>query len=114
MQNQYETVFILNPVLSEKEIADTVDFFKTFMAKEKVQILHEEKWGVKKLAYQIKKFKTGYYYYFEFKAASEFIKKLDVTYRQNDHILRFMTTTLDKHAMAYNEKIRQKKLQNDQ
>ncbi len=101
MQNYYETVFILKPVLSEKEIADTVQFFKTLIQKE-ATILYEEKWGMKKLAYEIKKHRTGYYYYFEFKSDPTFIAKLATSYKQNEDIIRFMTICLDKHAIAYN------------
>ncbi|MBU2652322.1 MAG: 30S ribosomal protein S6 [Bacteroidetes bacterium] len=108
MSNQYETVFIVTPVLSEDQMREAVDKFRNFLKDNKAEIVHEEIWGLKKLAYPIQKKSTGFYHLFEFQAESELIDKLEVTFRRDERILRFLTVKLDKHAVAYNEKKRQK------
>ena len=109
MSNQYETVFILTPVLSEAQIKETVDKFEGFITENGGEIVHNEHWGLKKLAYPIQKKSTGFYHLFEFKANPAFIGKLETEYRRDERIIRFITLKLDKYAAEYSEK-RQKKV----
>ena len=106
MMNQYETVFIITPVLSEPQIKEAVQKFKDIIIKSKGEFIHEENWGMKKLAYPIQKKSTGFYHLFEFKANPEFITKLETDFRRDERIIRFMTVRLDKYAAAYSEKRR--------
>ena len=71
-------------------------------------MLHEENWGMKKLAYPIQKKTTGFYQIFEFAAeeGSEIVDKLELAYRRDEQVLRYLTLKLDKHAMVYNERRR--------
>lgn len=108
MSNQYETVFIVTPVLSEDQMREAVDKFRKFLKDNNAEIVHEESWGLKKLAYPIQKKSTGFYHLFEFKINPELINKWEVTFKRDERILRFLTVKLDKHAIAYNEKKRQK------
>ena len=110
MMKQYETVFIVTPVLSEEQMKETVEKFRNILISNEIEILHEENWGLRKLAYPIKNKNTGYYQLFEFKADPEQIRKLEIEYRRDEKIIRFLTFKLDKHAIAYSEKRR--KLQN--
>ena len=71
--------------------------------------MHEEDWGLKKLAYPIQKKTTGFYHLIEFKADPAFIAKLEVQYRRDERIIRFLTFALDKHAIAYAERRRANK-----
>jgi small subunit ribosomal protein S6 len=103
----YETVFIVDPVLSEQQIKDTVAKFKKLISDNGGEVYHTEEWGMKKLAYPISNKKTGYYSLFEFKVAGEFIKKLEIEYRRDENIIRFLTLSLDKHAIEFNAKRRQ-------
>ena len=103
----YETVFIVDPVLSEQQIKDTVAKFKKLISDNGGEVYHSEEWGMKKLAYPIDNKKTGYYSLVEFKAAGDFIKKLEIEYRRDENIIRFLTLSLDKHAIEFNEKRRQ-------
>lgn len=105
-QNQYETVFILTPVLSEAQIKDAVDKFKSVLTDNGAEILGDEAWGLKKLAYPIQHKTTGYYQLFEFKATPELIATLETEYKRDERILRFLTTKLDKHAAEYAAKRR--------
>ncbi len=106
--NQYETVFILTPVLSDDQAKETVAKFKKLLTDNGAEILNEEAWGLKKLAYQIQKKTSGFYNLMEFKAEPELIQKLEVAYRRDEKVIRFMTVKLDKYAVAYAEKRRAK------
>ena len=107
MLNRYETVFILTPVLSEDQMKEAVNKFKSLIEKsDKAKIIHEEKWGLRKLAYPIQKKSTGFYHLLEFEAEGSFIQDYEVSYKRDERILRFLTTKLDKHAIAYSEKKR--------
>ena len=106
--NQYETVFILTPVLSDEQMKETVAKFKTLLTDNGAEFLNEETWGLKKMAYAIDKKSTGFYCLLEFKAEPTVINKLEVAYRREEKVIRFMTVKLDKYAVEYAEKRRNK------
>jgi len=110
MLNHYETVIILTPLLSDEQMKDAVAKFKKFMLDNNVQIVHEDNWGLKKLAYPIANKNNGFYNLTEFKAPGDFIQKLEVEYKRDERILRFLTTALDKHAVYYNDRKRKGEL----
>ena len=99
--NVYETVFILNPVLSEKQIEEAVQKFEELIISRKGKISNKEDWGLKKLAYPIQNKKSGFYHLFEFSASSEIITELEVEFRRDERIMRYLTVKLDKHAIAW-------------
>ena len=109
MMNQYETVFIMTPVLSEQQMKETVEKFKGILTEKGAEIINEESWGLKKMAYPIQKKSTGFYQLVEFKAEPEVIEKLEVSFRRDERILRFLTVKLEKYAAQYAEKRRNKK-----
>jgi small subunit ribosomal protein S6 len=102
----YESVIILTPVLSEKMLQDAVDAYKKLITENGGELIHEENWGLTKLAYPIQKKTTGFYQIFEFQANPEFVDKLELAYRRDEQVLRYLTIKLDKHAMVYNERRR--------
>ncbi len=104
MKKRYETVFILTPVLSEAQAKETVGKFGKLLKDAGAKILHDEFWGMKKLAYPIQKKSTGFYNLFEFEADGEVIGKLDIAFRRDERVMRFLTVALDKDAVAYAEK----------
>ena len=106
--NQYETVFILTPVLSDEQMKETAAKFKKVLTDKGAEILSEEAWGLKKMAYAIQKKSTGFYYLIEFKAEPEVIKTLETAYRRDEKVIRFQTVKLDKYAVEYAEKRRAK------
>jgi small subunit ribosomal protein S6 len=108
MINQYETVFISTPVLSEAQMKEAVDKFRKLIT-EHGELVHEEDWGLRKLAYPIQKKTTGFYHLFEFRAEGQFVNKLETEYRRDERIIRFLTFKMDKHAIAYSEKKRKMK-----
>ncbi|HNX43832.1 MAG TPA: 30S ribosomal protein S6 [Bacteroidales bacterium] len=109
MVNQYEAVFIMTPVLSEEQMKETVSKFQKFLKDKGAEIVHENNWGLRKLAYPIQKKSTGFYHLIEFKAEGSTIADLETTFKRDERILRFLTVALDKHAIAYNEKKRANK-----
>ena len=108
IMNQYETVFILTPVLSDDQMKETVNKFKGLLTDNGAEMLNEELWGLKKLAYPIQKKSTGFYVMFEFKAQPELIKKLEVNFRRDERVIRFLTIKNEKYAAEYAEKRRNK------
>jgi small subunit ribosomal protein S6 len=102
----YETVFILTPVLSEDQMKDAVKKYGKILKDAGAKIVNEEMWGLKKLAYQIQHKSTGFYNLLEYTADPSVIDKLETEFRRDEGVLRFLTVTLDKHALAYNEKRR--------
>ncbi|MBD8487557.1 30S ribosomal protein S6 [Echinicola sp. CAU 1574] len=105
-QKNYETVFILTPVLSDVQMKDTVDKFVNLLKEEGADIVNVENWGLKKLAYPIEKKSTGFYVLVEFKSEPTLIKKFELEMRRDEKVMRFLTTVLDKHAIAYAERRR--------
>lgn len=103
---QYETVVILTPLLSEEVAKEVITKFKNILTENGAEIIHEDNWGLKKLAYPIEKKTTGFYHLTEFKAPGEVISKLELEYKRDERVMRFLTISLDKHAIAYNEKKR--------
>jgi small subunit ribosomal protein S6 len=106
MLKQYETVFIATPVLSDSQVKEAVNKYRDFITENNGVIVHEEDWGMKKLAYPIQKKSTGFYYLIEFRAEPSFIAKLEVQYRRDERIIRYLTFSMDKHAVEYAEKRR--------
>ena len=107
--NNYETVFILTPDLSEAQVKEAVAKFVGILKGESAEIVNEENWGLKKLAYTIQKKTTGYYQLVEFKAQPETIAVLETQFRRDENVLRFLTFRQDKFAAAYAEKRRSRK-----
>jgi len=103
---QYETVIVLTPLLSEEVSKEAIAKFKNILTEGGAEIVHEDNWGLKKLAYPIEKKTTGFYHLIEFKAPGELISKLEIEYKRDERVMRFLTIRLDKHALAYNEKKR--------
>ncbi len=106
--NQYETVFILTPVLSDEQMKETVAKFKTLLTDNGAEILNEEAWGLKKLAYNIQKKSSGFYALLEFKAEPSIINTLETGFRREEKVIRYITVKQDKYSAAYAEKRRAK------
>ena len=104
MLNHYETVFILTPVLSDVQMKEAVDKFKNLLVQEGAEIVNEEEWGLRKLAYPIQKKSTGFYALLQFKSEPTLIEKLEIQYRRDERVIRFLTFRMDKFAVEYAEK----------
>ncbi len=104
--NQYETVFILTPVLSEDQMKEAVKKFTSFLTDNGGNIVHEDHWGLRKLAYPIQKKSTGFYHLVEYQGPGELVNRLEVEFRRDERIIRFLSVKLDKFAVEYAEKRR--------
>ena len=106
IMNHYETVFILNPVLSDVQIEETVKKFEDFLIKNGAKMVAKENWGLKKLAYPIQNKKSGFYHLFEFTNSGEAVMPYEQEFRRDERVMRFLTVKLDKHAISWAERRR--------
>lgn len=104
--NNYETVFILTPVLSEAQMKDTVDKFTKVLKDAGAKLVSEENWGLRKLAYPIQHKKTGFYQLVEFESEPDAVNKLETEFRRDERVMRFLTIANDKFAVKYNARRR--------
>ena len=106
--NRYETVFIMTPVLSTDQVAETVEKYRAIIADKGGKTLHEDAWGLRKLAYPIQKKSTGFYHLIEWEAEGSAVRPFETEFRRDERIIRFLTTAMDKHHIAYAESRRDK------
>ena len=107
MIKQYETVFIATPVLSDAQMKEAVAKYTDLIKNNGGEIVYEEDWGLKQLAYPIQHKTSGFYYLIEFKADPQFVATLETQYHRDERIIRFLTVALDKNSIAYAEHRRQ-------
>ncbi|MDA0936864.1 MAG: 30S ribosomal protein S6 [Bacteroidetes bacterium] len=110
--NHYETVFILNPVLSETQIEEAVKKYVSLLNSYKCKVVHQEDWGLKKLAFTIQNKNSGFYHLLQFEGDGEVINPLEVEFRRDERVMRYLTVKLDNHAQKWAEK-RMKKIQSN-
>ena len=103
---QYETVFILTPVLSDAQMQEGVEKFTKVLTDNGAEIVNSEEWGLRKLAYPIDKKSTGFYSLIEFNAEPQLIRKLETEFRRDERVLRWLTFRQDKYAAQYAAKRR--------
>ena len=106
MVKQYETVFIDTPVLSDVQMKEAVAKYTGFIKENGGEVVYEEDWGLKPMAYPIQHKTSGFYYLIQFKADPTFVAQLETQYHRDERIIRFLTVALDKHAEAYAERRR--------
>ena len=106
--NNYETVFIATPVLSDAQLQEVIGKFQGVITENGGQIVNLENWGLKKLAYTIQKKTTGFYVLIEFTGEGSIVETLETQYRRDERIIRFLTFRQDKYAVEYSEKRRNK------
>ena len=106
--NSYETVFILTPVLSDDQAKEAVQKFESEITSLGGKLKHSEKWGLKKLAYPIQKKTTGFYFLLEFEGEGNIINDLEISFKRDERVMRFLTVKMDEHFKAYAEKRRTK------
>lgn len=100
--SNYELMVIFTPVLSDDEFKASQKKFTTFIKDNGGEIVHENPWGLKSLAYPIAKKTTGLYWVMEYRAPTDFNEKLKIQLLRDDNVMRHMFTVLDKYAVEYN------------
>ena len=106
--NHYETVFILNPVLSDEQTKETVLKYEKFLTSKGAKMVYKEDWGLKKLAYPIQNKKSGFYHLFEYTVDPNIISELELEFRRDERFMRYLTVKLDNYAVEWAEKRRNK------
>ena len=106
--NNYELMVIFTPVLAEDDFKAAQKKFTDFIKENGGNIVHENAWGLRSLAYPIAKKTTGLYLVLEFQAPADVNAKLEIQMNRNESIMRHMITRLDKYAVAYNNRKRNK------
>ena len=91
----------MNPVLSEDQVKETVKRYISYLKDNKAEIVSEENWGLKKLKYAIQKKKSGFYFLIEYKANGAILSDMDVEFKRDETVLRWLTVKLDKYAVEY-------------
>src|SRR5690606_15890557 len=106
--NNYETVFILTPVLSDDQEKEAVQKIENDIKSFGCNIKHSEKWGLRKLAYPIQKKSTGFYFLVEFEAEGSTVADFELALKRDERVIRFLTVKMDKDHVAYAERRRAK------
>jgi len=106
----YETTFIVDPLLEDSKIDGIADKYAEFLRKNGCKVDKLDKWGRKKFAFPIKKKLTGYYVSIDFQGTPEVLVKLDKTYHLDENILRYLTTSFDKKTLRERQQYFEKKL----
>ena len=96
---RYESVIIVNSSLNEETLNRIITRCEDVIKKHGGTIINTNLWGKRRLAYPIKKFQYGFYIIFDFEAPSELVSELELEYRLNEHILRYITLFKDKKAI---------------
>jgi small subunit ribosomal protein S6 len=104
--NNYELMVIFTPVLSDEEFRAEQKKYATLVKDNGGSIVAENAWGLKSLAYPIRKKTTGLYWVLEYTALSDFNEKLKTQLLRDENVLRHLATKLDKYAVEYNGKKR--------
>lgn len=108
MVKSYEIVFILTPVLSDEQTKEDINAYKKLLLEWGAKIVHEESWGLKKLAYPIRNKKTGFYYLIQISAPGNIISQLETVFKRDEKVLRYLSIRLDKFALEWSERRRAK------
>jgi small subunit ribosomal protein S6 len=95
----YESVVILNAVLEDEQIDATIARMQETITTHGGEIVDLDKWGRKRLAYPIKKAKSGYYAIFRYAANTDLIAILERNFRLDENVIRYLTIVLDKFAL---------------
>ena len=107
----YETIFILDSLLTPEEIDKTVDRVKEVIESNNGKVLTIDKWGKRRLAYELQKKQYGFYVAIEFEAEGNLPLVLQNEYNFNDKVLRYLTYRFTKNKVkAYKKEQEMKKL----
>ena len=104
----YEMMLIFTPVLAEDEFKNAQKKFISLIKENGGEIVHQDAWGLRSLAYPIAKKTTGLYWVVEYKAATDVNAKMEIQMNRDENIMRHMITRLDKYAVEYNGRRRNK------
>ena len=93
---EYESIFVLHPDVSDAQVDAEVEKIRDFLTSRNGEVTEIQKWGRRKLAYEIKKHREGIYTVIRFNAESGVLSELDRRYRLNENMMRFLTVLYEK------------------
>lgn len=102
----YEAMLIFTPVLTEEEFKNAQNKFIGIITENGGEIIHQNPWGLRSLAYPIEKKTTGFYVVLEYTAPSDLNAKLEIQLNRDETVMRHLITRLNKFAVAYNDRKR--------
>lgn len=85
---KYETIFILNPEITEEEVSSTVDKVKSIIETHEGTVENVDIWGKKRLAYEVNKKNDGYFILLHFTSCENLPKELDRNLKIMDNVMR--------------------------
>jgi small subunit ribosomal protein S6 len=97
---RYETIFIASPTLTDEQSDELVKQYEGIIAEQGGELLKTDKWGRKKLAYEVQKFSEGYYTLFEMNAGPTLIAELERRFRNNDAVIKYLSVRMDEAEKA--------------
>jgi len=97
---RYETIFIASPTLTDEQVDELVKYFEGIIAEQGGELLKTEKWGRKKLAYEVEKFSEGFYTLYEYTAGPTLVAELERRFRNHDAVIRFLSVRMDEDSKA--------------
>ena len=101
MVRDYESIFILSTALDEAEAEKVSLRMQEVVAKNDGEVVKVERWGKRKLAYQIGRHKRGEYVLMRFKGEPKTVAELERNYKMTDSIVKFLTVRLEKEALLH-------------
>ncbi|MGD9900087.1 MAG: 30S ribosomal protein S6 [Calditrichaceae bacterium] len=99
----YETIFIMDSLVPPKEIDSAVERFSNIIKEKSGTVRKIEKWGKKRMSYEIQKKQYGFYVSIEFEGNGNIPKDLQSEYNFNDKVLRYLTYIFDKNKLKVME-----------
>ena len=93
--NKYEIMFVVKPDMEEAEIKNTAEAMKKVLTSKKAKVLEEKAMGQKELAYEIRKYSTGYYYLLVVEATKEAEQEFNRVARINENLLRHLIVKVE-------------------
>jgi small subunit ribosomal protein S6 len=96
----YETIFIASPTLTDEQNDELVKHFEGVIAEQHGELLKTDKWGRKKLAYEVQKYSEGYYTLFQMNAGPKLVAELERRFRNHDSVIKFLSVRLDEEQKA--------------
>jgi small subunit ribosomal protein S6 len=97
---EYETVFIVQPNLSEEEVEALAKTFEQVLTDQKAVVAKSERWGKKRLAYRVRRHWEGYYILFDYAAPHAVVSELERRLRIHEHVIKFLSVRKDPRAAA--------------
>ena len=97
---RYETIFIASPTLTDEQAEELVRQFEGIIAEQGGELLKTERWGRKKLAYEVQKFSEGYYTLFDMNAGPTLIAELERRFRNHDSVIKYLSVRMDEQTKA--------------